>query len=75
MSGGILPDLRYSAAEVFARYKEIVLDGELQANGMASFADQLKPEDVEAIRAYVVQMANAAYAEQLKAAAPASPQP
>ena len=36
MSSGVLPDLRMSAPEVFARYKEIVLDGELAGNGMAS---------------------------------------
>src|SRR5262249_53006198 len=36
MSAGEVPDLRYSAPEVFGRYKEIVLDGELSANGMAS---------------------------------------
>ena len=37
-----------------ARYKEIVLGGELKDRGMASFADLLKPEAVEAIHAYVL---------------------
>jgi quinohemoprotein ethanol dehydrogenase len=69
MSGGILPDLRYSSPEVLGRYKEIVLDGELKANGMASFADHLKLDDVEAIKAYVLTLANAEYAAQQKAAA------
>jgi quinohemoprotein ethanol dehydrogenase len=40
MSAGTIPDLRYSSAEVFARYKEIVLDGERKDGGMASFADR-----------------------------------
>ena len=75
MGSGVVPDLRYSAPEVFARYKEIVLDGERKDTGMASFADQIKEEDVTAIRAYVLQMANAAYAAEqaAAAAAPAAP--
>jgi mono/diheme cytochrome c family protein len=74
-SAGIVPDLKYSTAEVFNRYKEIVLGGELKDRGMASFADQLKPEDVEAIHAYVVHMANIAYraANHLPEPAPAKP--
>ena len=74
MSSGVLPDLRMSSPEVFARYKEIVLEGELAGNGMASFADHLNEEDVRNIRAYVVTLANAAWAEQQKAA-PAPEQP
>lgn len=60
-SAGIVPDLKFSSAEIFARYKEIVLGGELKDRGMASFADQLKPEDVEAIHAYVLRMANVTF--------------
>ena len=68
MSSGVLPDLRMSAPEVFARYKEIVLDGELAGNGMASFADHLNEDDVKNIRAYIVTLANAAWTEQQKKA-------
>jgi mono/diheme cytochrome c family protein len=75
MSSGALPDLRMSTPEVFARYKEIVLDGELKENGMASFADHLKEEDVKNIRAYVVTLANVAYAAQPKPAEPAPAPP
>ncbi len=75
MSSGALPDLRMSTPEVFARYKEIVLDGELKDNGMASFADHLKEEDVKNIRAYVVTLANVAYAAQPKPAEPAPAPP
>jgi quinohemoprotein ethanol dehydrogenase len=75
MSSGLLPDLRMSSPEVFARYKEIVLDGELAGNGMASFADVVNEQDVKDIRAYVITLANAAYAEQQKkAATPEQPQ-
>jgi quinohemoprotein ethanol dehydrogenase len=81
MSGGVLPDLKSSAAEVMGRYKEIVLGGELKDRGMASFADLLKPEDVDAIHAYVVHMANVVYRAanhlpeptQAKPAKPAKP--
>ncbi len=77
MSAGVIPDLRYSAPEVFARYKEIVLDGEMKANGMASFADQINEDDVKAIHAYILRGAHQAYDAQQKAAAtpPAAPPP
>jgi quinohemoprotein ethanol dehydrogenase len=74
-SAGIVPDLKYSTPEVFNRYKEIVLGGELKDRGMASFADQLKPEDVEAIHAYVVHMANATYRAINKLPEPTPPKP
>ncbi len=58
ISSGVLPDLRWSYytddAETF---QSIVLGGELSSNGMPSFSEQLVPEDVEAIRAYVVRQA------------------
>src|SRR5690606_3551792 len=56
----IFPDLRYAAAlNAEALFKSIVIDGVLQSNGMVSFAEQLTTEDAEAIRAYVVSLANA----------------
>jgi PQQ-dependent dehydrogenase (methanol/ethanol family) len=73
MSAGVLPDLRYSAPEVFARYKEIVIDGEMKDVGMASFADYLKEDDVKAINAYVLRQAHIAYAAEQ--AAKTAPQP
>jgi mono/diheme cytochrome c family protein len=69
-SAGVIPDLRMSSPEVFARYQEIVLGGEFKGRGMASFADVLKPTDVEAIRAYVLSQAQAAWQKQ-QAPAPA----
>jgi mono/diheme cytochrome c family protein len=58
---------------VLARYKEIVLDGELKENGMASFADQIGEEDVKNIRAYIITLAKAAYDAEQKTAAPTPP--
>ncbi len=53
-SGYVLPDLRRSAAlSDGAAWRAIVIDGALEANGMASFRTRLTPEDANAIRAYV----------------------
>jgi len=61
ISGGALPDLRHSAMTGSAEaFQSVVLDGAMQANGMASFAEILDKNDSEAIRAFVVQQANAA---------------
>ncbi|KRB85498.1 alcohol dehydrogenase [Sphingomonas sp. Root710] len=50
----VLPDLRYSAAigseETF---RQIVIDGLLKDNGMASFSRYLSAEDAENIRGYI----------------------
>jgi alcohol dehydrogenase (cytochrome c)/quinohemoprotein ethanol dehydrogenase len=57
----VFPDLRYSGLLGSAEgFKAIVLGGALQANGMVSFSKLLKPEDADAIRAYVVHEANLA---------------
>jgi mono/diheme cytochrome c family protein len=59
VSGGTVPDLRFSSALGSAdAWKAIVLDGTLVKNGMVSFARHLKTEDVETLRAYVVQRAH-----------------
>jgi len=52
-------DLRYSAMLGSPEaYRAVVLDGVLMRNGMISFSDFLKPDDVEAIRAYVIEQAH-----------------
>jgi alcohol dehydrogenase (cytochrome c)/quinohemoprotein ethanol dehydrogenase len=57
-SRGMFPDLRYAAALNSAEaFKSIVIDGALAANGMVSFARALKPDEPEAIRAYLVSRA------------------
>ncbi len=54
-----LPDLRRSGALGDAKaWSAVVYDGILKDNGMVSFAPSLSKEEVEAIRAYVIQRAN-----------------
>jgi quinohemoprotein ethanol dehydrogenase len=58
VAGGVVPDLRYaSSLASSASYASIVLGGALIKNGMLSFAQYLQPDDVEAIRAYVIREA------------------
>jgi alcohol dehydrogenase (cytochrome c)/quinohemoprotein ethanol dehydrogenase len=58
VSGGVLPDLRYSGALGNApAWQSIVHDGVRQANGMVSFGEQLNEDEIETIRAYVVHRA------------------
>ncbi len=57
----LFPDLKVAAAlNNAALFNAIVLDGALQNNGMVSFAEELTPEDANAVRAYVVSLANEA---------------
>jgi mono/diheme cytochrome c family protein len=59
VSGGMVPDLRYSATLSSAdAWKSIVLDGAMVKNGMISFGRHLKTDDVETVRAYIVQRAH-----------------
>ena len=58
VSGGVLPDLRYSSALADDQWFDIVLDGLLQPNGMVSFSKELTHNDAAAIRAYVIQRAH-----------------
>ena len=55
----VLPDLRRSGAlDNRQAWQQIVHEGALQGNGMASFEGSLTPEEIEAIRAYVISRAN-----------------
>jgi len=56
-ASGLYPDLRFSSAATHDIWTEIVLQGLYRSRGMASFADVLKPVDVNAIHAYVIQQA------------------
>lgn len=51
---GILPNLFAMPPEKHAVFKEILLEGLLEANGMANFSDLLSEDDVEALHAYIV---------------------
>ena len=59
ISGGVLPDLRRSAmlgsAEAF---NSVVIDGAFVDKGMAGWGEVLSDDDAEAIRAFIVFMAN-----------------
>ncbi|RVQ69718.1 PQQ-dependent dehydrogenase, methanol/ethanol family [Croceicoccus ponticola] len=58
---GVLPDLRRSGALANGDvWRQIVIDGMLSDNGMASFAKYLSPADAEDIRAYVNDRARVA---------------
>ena len=49
------PDLHRLTAATHAAFDSIVLGGKLTASGMASFADLLKPDEVQAIHAYLLR--------------------
>ena len=57
----VFPDLRYSAALNSAEaFNAIVLEGALQTAGMASFKGKMSAEEVQSVRAYMIQRANQA---------------
>ncbi len=58
VSGGVLPDLRYSGMLDNDQWFEIVLKGQLKQAGMISFDKELSRVDASAIRAYVIFRAN-----------------
>jgi quinohemoprotein ethanol dehydrogenase len=58
VSGGVLPDLRRSSALTDDTWFEIVLRGDLQSDGMVSFANELSHDDAGAIRSYVISRRN-----------------
>lgn len=63
VSGGVLPDLRYSGALANQHWLSIVRDGVLGLYGMVGFSKELSRQDAEAIRAYVIFRANQSLAE------------
>jgi len=58
VSGGVLPDLRYSSALGNNEWFKIVRDGAYQSMGMVSFAKEVSEKDAADIRAYVIFRAN-----------------
>jgi mono/diheme cytochrome c family protein len=54
----VFPDLRYSPMlNTPAAFSSVVLDGVLQKNGMSSFKGRLTSDEVQAIRAYLIDRA------------------
>jgi quinohemoprotein ethanol dehydrogenase len=65
---GILPDLRYSALLATSEgWAAVVLGGQFEQGGMASFESVISADDADAIRAWVVAQAHAALAAQTAA--------
>jgi alcohol dehydrogenase (cytochrome c)/quinohemoprotein ethanol dehydrogenase len=58
VSGGLVPDLRYSGYLGNNGWFAIVLDGALKKQGMISFAQALDHQKANAIRSYIIQRAN-----------------
>lgn len=59
VSGGVLPDLRYSPFNLTKElWKQVVLEGQLSSKGMVSFKTMLNEKEVESIRRYVIKRAN-----------------
>ena len=68
VSGGVLPDLRYSSTLTDDQWFSVVLRGLFKQYGMVSFSEELSREDAAAVRAYVIFRAN-----QALSATPAKP--
>jgi quinohemoprotein ethanol dehydrogenase len=64
VSGGVLPDLRYSSTLWDDHWFQIVLGGLLKERGMVSFEKELSRHDAEAIRAYVIARAHQSLAAE-----------
>ena len=62
MGGGSLPDLKYSSREVYQSFETIVGNGAYLEKGMPNFGDRLSPDDIAAIRNYLLAMASNARA-------------
>jgi len=57
VSGGLMPDLRYSGYLSNKGWFDIVLAGALKKEGMVAFAPVLNRQKADAIRSYVIQRA------------------
>ena len=62
--GTLAPDLRRMTPETHAAFKQIVLAGALINAGMPPWDDVLTPEDADAVHAFLITLAWAAYNKQ-----------
>ena len=67
VSGGVLPDLRYSPLLASDGFFAVVLDGALKDRGMAAWGRMLSHDDADAIRSYLILRANRAKEAQAQA--------
>ena len=59
VAGSLNPDLRHSASLGNPKlWQQIVHDGLLSQNGMVAWKDQFNPDQIDAIRHYVIKRAN-----------------
>lgn len=63
VSGGVLPDLRYSSTLSDDQWFRVVLEGMLKGYGMVGFSQELSRQDAQAIRDYVIFRANQSLTE------------
>jgi quinohemoprotein ethanol dehydrogenase len=63
VSGGVLPDLRYSTALNDDRWFKIVRDGAYQSGGMVAFGKEVSQQDAADIRAYIIFRAHQSMSE------------
>ena len=61
VSGGMVPDLRYSSDATRDAFADIVMKGALHARGMASFGDVVTADDLVAVKAYIMDKEHADY--------------
>ena len=62
--GGVLPDLKYSQPAIFGKFQQIVREGAYADVGMPGFKPWLKPEEIDAIRAYLISRRAETIAQQ-----------
>jgi quinohemoprotein ethanol dehydrogenase len=60
----MLPDLRRLTQEKHLIFKNIVLDGILEENGMPNFSGDLSAEQVDGIQAYILTLSRQAFLDQ-----------
>ena len=72
VSGGLLPDLRYSSMLADAEWFKIVREGAFQSAGMVAFGKEVSQQDAVDIRAYVIFRANQSMSEAKAAATKAA---
>jgi alcohol dehydrogenase (cytochrome c)/quinohemoprotein ethanol dehydrogenase len=63
VSGGLVPDLRYSSTLADPLWFKIVRDGAFQSEGMVAFGKEVSQQDAADIRDYVIFRANQSMSE------------
>jgi quinohemoprotein ethanol dehydrogenase len=60
------PDLRHMAEGTHQAFRQIVLDGLLQANGMPAWSDLLSPVDADDVHGYLIDLQKKTRARELR---------